>query len=68
MDLRIIGFALIASLATAQDPRTSHGYYPNRALLDPEIAQIPDDILICYSDRELWDRYSRLPSSIGKNK
>lgn len=30
-----------------------------RALVDPEIAQIPDDILLCYTDRALWDRMER---------
>ncbi len=40
-------------------------YHPARALLDPELAQIPDDILRCYSDRRLWDRFSRLPSSLA---
>ena len=35
-----------------------------RALFDPEIAQIPEDILICYTDRKLWDRRARHPASI----
>ena len=34
----------------------------DRALLDPEIAQIPEDILNCYTDGDLWNRYTRLPS------
>eukprot|EP00095_Tigriopus_kingsejongensis_P009018 maker-scaffold674_size113878-snap-gene-0.17 protein:Tk09018 transcript:maker-scaffold674_size113878-snap-gene-0.17-mRNA-1 annotation:"PREDICTED: uncharacterized protein LOC658236" len=31
---------------------------------DSEFIRIPEDILQCYSDRRLWDRYNRLPSSV----
>ena len=27
-----------------------------RSLYNPQMAQIPDDILVCYSDRRMWDR------------
>jgi hypothetical protein len=36
----------------------------SRFITDPELAQIPQDIINCYLDVKLWDRYSRLPSSI----
>ena len=45
------------------DPKLSRDG-SGRALFDPEIAQIPDDILICYTDRDLWDRRKRHPASI----
>ena len=35
-----------------------------RFLADPELISLPDDIINCYIDKNLWDRYSRLPSSI----
>ncbi len=44
---------------------SDNGYEPARQLLDPELAQIPLDILACYADRRLWERYNRLPMSIA---
>ena len=35
-----------------------------RFLRDPELSHIPQDILNCYTDMNLWDRYHRLPISI----
>ena len=35
-----------------------------RFLRDPELSHIPQDILNCYIDMNLWDRYHRLPTSI----
>lgn len=37
-------------------------YSFDRSFFDPEIAEIPADILECYTNREYWDRYNRLPS------
>ena len=31
---------------------------------DPELTEIPEHIVQCYTSYELWDRYNRLPSSI----
>ena len=31
---------------------------------DPELTTIPPDIVECYTNMELWDRYKRLPSNI----
>lgn len=35
-----------------------------RFVADPELANIPPDIVECYTNINLWDRYRRLPSSI----
>ena len=32
--------------------------------VDPELTEIPEHIVQCYTNYELWDRYKRLPSSI----
>ena len=32
--------------------------------VDPELTEIPEHIVQCYTSYELWDRYNRLPSSI----
>jgi len=29
-----------------------------------ELSQIPEDIVKCYTDRTLWDRFNRLPYSM----
>ncbi len=57
-------FLLLLLLPPCVDPSNS-GYEPARALLDPELAQIPPDILACYADRRLWDRYNRLPMTVS---
>jgi len=44
---------IVALLAIQALPSNNRYYEPSRALLDPEIAQIPEDILICYDDRRL---------------
>ena len=31
---------------------------------DPELATIPNDIIQCYTNMDLWDRYRRLPTNI----
>ena len=31
---------------------------------DPELATIPKDIMQCYTNMQLWDRYRRLPTNI----
>ena len=36
----------------------------DRSLFDPDLIRIPDHILKCYTDRDLWRRYSRLPASV----
>ena len=50
--------------SASSDRTRSSGYEPARALLDPELAQIPPDVLACYADRRLWDRFGRLPMSV----
>ena len=32
--------------------------------INPELTEIPEHIIRCYTDGELWNRYQRLPSSI----
>jgi hypothetical protein len=32
--------------------------------LNNELSQIPEDIVKCYTDRTLWDRFNRLPYSM----
>ena len=49
---------LLAGASYAQDQETG------RFLIDPELSHIPQDVLNCYTDMKLWDRYTRLPSSI----
>lgn len=40
-------------------------YELDRSYFNNENLKIPHDILECYSDRNLWDRYHRLPSSVN---
>ena len=49
---------VLARASYAQDEETG------RFLIDPELSHIPQDVLDCYTDMKLWDRYTRLPSSI----
>ena len=49
---------VLAGVSSAQDEETG------RFLIDPELSHIPQDVLNCYTDMKLWDRYRRLPSSI----
>ena len=49
---------VLARASYAQDEETG------RFLIDPELSHIPQDVLNCYTDMKLWDRYKRLPSSI----
>lgn len=38
--------------------------FGERTFLNNELAQIPSEILKCYSDRKIWDRFNRLPYSV----
>lgn len=48
----------------------AHGYEvpnysaSNRHITDPELTTLPSDLVRCYTDLQLWDRYHRLPSSV----
>ena len=35
-----------------------------RFFSDPELATIPKEIINCYMDMSLWDRYRRLPNNV----
>ena len=35
-----------------------------RHFVNNELSQIPEDIIQCYTDRGLWDRFNRLPYSV----
>ena len=41
-----------------------HENRDGRFIMDPELSHIPEDILNCYTDMKLWNRYNRLPTSI----
>ena len=45
---------------------SSNFSYRNQLLLgiNSELTEIPEHIIRCYTDRSLWNRYQRLPSSI----
>ena len=45
---------------------SSNFSYRNQVLLgmNSELTEIPAHIIRCYTDRSLWNRYQRLPSSI----
>ena len=52
--LFMIGFSTLLSLSGSQ----------NREFLKNELSQIPEDIIQCYTNRVLWNRFNRLPYSI----
>ncbi len=35
-----------------------------RRFTSSELSQIPDNIIQCYTNRQLWDRFNRLPYSV----
>ena len=52
-------FILILNFTHAQYAREDRGFFS-----DPEMASIPQDIINCYMDTRLWDRYRRIPTNI----
>jgi hypothetical protein len=54
--LVILSIYILVVATTAQDDQTYNAALGGRSLYRPEMAQIPQDILVCYTDRRLWDR------------
>ena len=55
-----ISCLLILSL----NPICGDGQVLDRSYFNSDILKIPRWIIKCYSDSSIWDRYSRLPSSV----
>ena len=54
----------ISSFVVSTDRWDNNSSIAARWFTNPELSQIPDNIIKCYTDRNLWDRFNRLPYNV----